>query len=48
MGMFDGLKRLALLLRGKRVPERTFPQAAEYSVLAAIWDNEEDAAYDDL
>lgn len=48
MGMFGGLKRLALRLKGKREPERTFPQAAEYSVLAAIWDNEDDAAYDDL
>lgn len=48
MGMFGGLKRLMLRLRGKRGPERTCPQAAEYSVLAAIWDNEDDAAYDDL
>ena len=45
--MFGCLKRLALRLRGKRNPECDVP-LADYSVLAAIWDNEDDAAYDDL
>ena len=46
--MFGRLKRLALRLRGKRDPERTFLRAEDYPVLAAIWDNEYDAIYDDL
>lgn len=46
--MFGCLKRFALRLRGKRAPERDVLRAGEYSVLAAIWDNEEDAVYDDL
>ena len=45
--MFGCLKRLALRLRGKRAPERPVVWG-DYSVLAAIWDNEDDAAYDDL
>lgn len=47
MGMFDGLKRLALRLRGKRAPERAVLWG-DTSVLAAIWDNEYGAVYDDL
>lgn len=47
MGMFGGLKRLALRLPGKRDPERAVLWG-DPSVLAAIWDNEDDAAYDDL
>ena len=46
--MLGCLKRLVLRLRGKRAPERTFLRAEDYPVLAAIWDNEDDAAYDDL
>lgn len=47
--MFGCLKRLRLRLRlrGKRAPEPAVVWG-DYSVLAAIWDNEDDAAYDDL
>ena len=45
--MFGCLKRLALRLRGKRDPECPVVWG-DPSVLAAIWDNEDDARYDDL